>query len=64
MIPKKPAPHVMRGGNRFSEKIMRQQKPRLARHQAHRRRKQEFTGNDGSARRDSPMAAGSFPQKS
>src|SRR5262249_19146439 len=26
MIPKKPAPHLMRGGNRFSEKIMRQQK--------------------------------------
>jgi hypothetical protein len=25
MIPKKPAPHLMRGGYRFSEKIMRQQ---------------------------------------
>jgi hypothetical protein len=24
MIRKKPAPHLMRGGNRFSEKIMRQ----------------------------------------
>jgi hypothetical protein len=26
MIPKKPAPHLMRGGYRFSEKIMRQPK--------------------------------------
>jgi hypothetical protein len=26
MIPKKPVPHLMRDGNRFSEKIMRQQK--------------------------------------
>ena len=26
MIPKKPAPHLMRGGNRFSEKIMLHQK--------------------------------------
>jgi hypothetical protein len=26
MIPKKPAPHVMRGGNRFSEKIVLQKK--------------------------------------
>jgi hypothetical protein len=25
MIPKKPAPHLMRGGYGFSEKIMRQQ---------------------------------------
>ena len=24
MIPKKPAPHLMRGGHRFSEKIMLQ----------------------------------------
>ena len=28
MIPKKPAPHLMRGGNRFSEKIMLHQKAR------------------------------------
>jgi len=25
MIPKKPAPHLMRGGPRFSDKIMREQ---------------------------------------
>jgi hypothetical protein len=25
MIPKKPVPHVMRDGNRFSEEIMRQE---------------------------------------
>jgi len=25
MIPKKPAPDLIRGGNRFSEKIMRKQ---------------------------------------
>ena len=25
MIPKKPAPHLMRGGNRFSDKIMLKQ---------------------------------------
>ena len=29
MIPKKPAPDLIRGGNRFSEKIMLQQKVRL-----------------------------------
>src|SRR5215831_10787667 len=29
MIPKKPAPHLMRGGYRFSEKIMLQQCVRL-----------------------------------
>jgi hypothetical protein len=28
MIPKKPAPHLMRGGNRFSEKIMLKQRAR------------------------------------
>jgi hypothetical protein len=27
MIPKKPAPDLIRGGNRFSEKIMLKQKP-------------------------------------
>jgi hypothetical protein len=27
MIPKKPAPDLIRGGNRFSEKIMRKQAP-------------------------------------
>jgi hypothetical protein len=26
MIPKEPAPDLIRGGNRFSEKIMRQEK--------------------------------------
>lgn len=26
MIPKKPAPHLMRGGYRFSDKIMRKMK--------------------------------------
>jgi hypothetical protein len=29
MIPKKPAPDLIRGGNRFSEKIMLKQKVRL-----------------------------------
>jgi len=29
MIPKKPAPHLMRGGYRFSDKIMRQIKEAL-----------------------------------
>jgi hypothetical protein len=29
MIPKKPAPHLMRGGHRFSEKIMLEQVPTL-----------------------------------
>src|SRR5438874_4662603 len=28
MIPKKPVPHLVRGGNRFSEKIMLQQRAR------------------------------------
>jgi hypothetical protein len=28
MIPKKPAPHAMRGGKRFSEKILLQKKLR------------------------------------
>jgi len=28
MIPKKPAPHLMRGGYRFSEKIMRNEQER------------------------------------
>jgi hypothetical protein len=31
MIPKKPAPDLIRGGSRFSEKIMLKQKPRLPR---------------------------------
>jgi len=29
MIPKKPAPDLIRGGNRFSEKIMLQQEDRV-----------------------------------
>jgi hypothetical protein len=32
MIPKKPAPHLMRGGNRFSEKIMRKNGGYVRRH--------------------------------
>jgi hypothetical protein len=63
MIPKMPAPDLIRGANRFSEKIMRQREA-ASRHQGHRRRKQEFTGNDGAARRDCRTAAGSFSQKS
>ncbi len=27
MIPKKPAPDLIRGGNRFSDQIMREEKP-------------------------------------